>query len=210
MTSLVAAMALLIASHVLPSMPSIRTGLIDRLGRRGFYAAYSILSLLALGLVVLAYRAADPGPCLYTPVPGSRVMALVGTMPAILLLVARLTTRTDPAAAQGIYRLSGVPGSLAVLLWALLHLVNLGEARQVVVFSGMALIAAAALIKNLRHAPPAWREAGLFRGSALGRAVLWREVRWWRPALALLVYLTLLALHPVVIGRDPLAGLMHD
>lgn len=101
MTSLVAATALLIASHVLPSMPSIRTGLIDRLGRRGFYAAYSILSLLALGLVVLAYRAADPGPWLYTPVPGSRVIALVGMMPAVLLLVARLTTRTDPAASQG-------------------------------------------------------------------------------------------------------------
>ena len=95
-------------------------------------------------------------------------MALVGMMPAILLLVARLTTRTDPAAPQGIYRLSGVPGSLAVLLWALLHLVNLGEARQVVVFSGMALIAAAALIKNLRHATPAWREVGLLSGLGIG------------------------------------------
>jgi len=41
-----------------------------------------------------------------------------------------------------------------------------------------------------------------------------RRLARWRPALALLVYLALLGLHPVVVGRDPLAGLfrsvMHD
>ena len=207
MTLLIAATALLIASHVLPSAPPIRAGLIDRLGRRGFYALYSVLSLLALGLVVLAYRAADPGAWLYTPVPGSRVAALLGMMLATFMLTARLTMRADPAVPRGIYCLSAAPGSLAVLVWALVHLLNLGEARQVVIFSGMALIAAAALIKNLWLTPPGWREVGLFRAPALRRAEFWRELGWWRPALALLAYLALLGLHPVVIGRDPLAGL---
>jgi uncharacterized membrane protein len=206
MTLLVAATALLIASHVLPSAPAIRAGLIGRLGKHGFYAAYSVLSLMALGLVVVAYQAAGPGPWVYAPVAGSRVVALLGMMLATFMLFARLTTRADPATPQGIYRLSAAPGSLAILLWALLHLLNLGEARQVVIFLGMALIAAAALIKNLRLASPAWREVGLFRASALGRAELWRELGWWRPALGLLAYLALLRLHPVVIGRDPMAG----
>jgi hypothetical protein len=35
----------------------------------------------------------------------------------------------------------------------------------------------------------------------------WREIGWRRVGLALLVYSTILHLHPIVIGRDPLAGL---
>jgi hypothetical protein len=79
-----------------------------------------------------------------------------------------------------------------VQLWALLYLLNRGEVRQVVVFSGMTVIAGAALIKDLWLAPPAHREVGLLRGSAVGRVDFWREFGWWRPAHALLVYLDLL------------------
>lgn len=180
--------------------------LINRLGRSGFLLAYSLLSLLALALVILAYRAAGPGAWLYVPLPEARLVALAAMVPVMVLLVARLTTRAE-ATPTGIYRLAAAPGSLAVLLWALLHLLNLGEARQVVVFTGMATIAAAALIKNLRLAPPAFRAVGLLRLSALGRAAFWHELGGWRIGLALAAYLALLALHPVVIGRDPLAGI---
>jgi uncharacterized membrane protein len=206
MTPLIAATAFLVASHVLPSAPVPRRLLIERLGRGGFLAAYSLLPLLALALVILAYRAAGPGPWLYLPPPEARLVALAGMVPAIVLLTARLTARAE-ARPTGIYRLAAAPGSLAVLLWALLHLLNLGEARQVVVFSGMAAIAAAALIKNLRLAPPAFREVGLLRPSALGRRAFWRELGVWRLGLALVAYAALLALHPAVIGRDPLAGI---
>jgi uncharacterized membrane protein len=208
MTLLATAMALLVASHVLPSAPGVRPALIAWLGRRGCYIPYSMLSLAALGLVVLAYRAVGPDPWLYTPPAGGRAVALVGMLPGVFLLVARLTTPADPATPRGIYRLSAAPGSLAVLLWALLHLLNLGAARQVVLFGGMALIAGAAVIRNLMLAPPAGRAVGLLRATALGRREFWRELGWWRPALALPVYLALLGLHPVVIGRNPLAGLL--
>jgi uncharacterized membrane protein len=63
MPLLIGATILLIASHLLPSAPGER--LIARLGRGGFYAWYSLLSLLALGFVLWAYRAAEVGPLLY-------------------------------------------------------------------------------------------------------------------------------------------------
>jgi hypothetical protein len=37
--------------------------------------------------------------------------------------------------------------------------------------------------------------------------LVWREIGWWRVGVALLVYASLLYLHPIIIGRDPLAGL---
>ena len=42
MTLLATAMTLLVASHVVPSAPGLRTPLIEALGRRGFSIAYSL------------------------------------------------------------------------------------------------------------------------------------------------------------------------
>ena len=121
-----------------------------------------------------------------------------------------MTTRAPPNGPIGIYRVTAVPGSLGVLLWALVHLLNLGEARAVVVFAGLAVMSLIALLKNLVVAGPAYRDVGWLPFSAIGRGretFRWREIGFWRLGVALLVYASLLYLHPIVIGRDPLAGI---
>jgi uncharacterized membrane protein len=128
----------------------------------------------------------------------------------VLLLVGRLTTPPRGEAAHGIYRVTATPGSLALLLWCLLHLLNVAEARLVVVFTGMAAIALFALLKNWHLAPAGRRRGGLLPLAAIlsGREQLvLTEIGWWRLGLAVLTYLALLLLHPLVIGVDPLAGL---
>lgn len=210
MALLVVATILLVASHVAPSAPGVRERLIDALGRRGFQVGYSVISLLALGLLIWAYRAAGPQPWLYTPSSATRVVALAVMPFATFLVTARLTTRPEPDRAVGIYRVTAVPGSLGVLLWTLVHLLNVGEARGVVVFAGLAIMTLVALVKNLMLAGPAHRDVGWLPLAAImrGREVLvWREIGWWRLGLALLLYAVLLYLHPIVVGRDPLAGI---
>jgi len=204
---LIAATALLVVSHIVPSAPGVREELIERLGRRAFLAVYSLVSLAALALVVWAYRAAGPGPWLYVAVPGGRWLAVIGMLVAVFLVVGRLTTRADHKTPAGIYRLSAVPGSLGVLLWALLHLLNRGEARAVVIFAGLALLAGWSVVKNLRVASPAFRRVGVLDPHALGDTAVWRATGWRRTALLVAAYLALLYLHPIVIGPDPLAGL---
>ncbi len=207
MELLIAATLFLIASHLVPSAPGVRGGLVERLGRRGFLTAYSLVSLLALGAVIWAFRATEPGPWLYVASPASRLAAVLGMAVVVLLLVARLTTPAAGPEPRGIYRLTAAPGSLGVLLWALLHLLNVGEARLVVVFAGMALIAAAALVKNLLLAEAGYRRVGRLAPGVLAEPGFWREIGWRRLGLALAVYLALLLLHSVVIGPNPLAGL---
>jgi uncharacterized membrane protein len=210
MEFLIAATLLVIASHVVPSAPGFRERLIGRVGCSVFYAGHSLVSLLTLGLLIGAYRSAGPQDWLYAPVPGARMVAIVAMLLATLLLTARLTTRAPPDHPIGIYRVTAVPGSLGVLLWTLVHLLNLGEARAVVVFAGLAVMTLIALLKNLRVAAPAYRDVGWLPLAAImsGREVLlWREIGWFRLGLALLVYASLLYLHPIVIGRDPLAGI---
>lgn len=210
MALLIAATILVIASHVVPSAPGLRERLIDWLGRAGFYTGYSLTSLLTLGLLIWAYRAAGSQEWLYTPSRATRVIALVVMLVATFLVTARLTTRAPPDSPYGIYRVTAVPGSLGVLLWAGVHLLNLGEARAVVVFAGLAVMTLIALIKNLALAAPACRDVGWLPFAAIVRrrgGLIWREIGWWRLGLALVVYLSLLYLHPIVIGRDPPAGL---
>ena len=186
---LIAATALMVAGHVLPGWPPVRAAMLAKLGRGPFLAAHSALSLVALGLVVLAYRLAAPGPWLFTPGPVDRWLAVVAMLPVVALLVGRLTTPAKGEVAHGIYRITAVPGSLALLLWCLLHLLNVAEARLTVVFTGMAAIALFALVKNWHQAPPGRRRAGLlpFAGVIAGRErLVLAEIGWWRLGLAVL------------------------
>lgn len=210
MLPLVATLLLLIASHIVPSAPGIRGRAMASFGRSGFYAGYGLISTLSLIGVIWAFQAAPPGPFLYAPAPAARALT-VFTMPvAILLLVARFTTKPGDRA-TGIYRITTVPGSAALLLWCGLHLLNLGgDARLVVIFAAMAAIAAIAAAKNAALARRRWpgSRAIPFLAILHGRdRLVWAEIGWRRIGLAAAVYLAILALHPIVIGVDPLAGL---
>jgi uncharacterized membrane protein len=199
----------LIATHLVPSASPVRVRLIATLGKRGFYIAYGLISTLALGLFVWTYRSAGPGDWLYGPFDGARPLAVAGMPIAIFLVIGRLTT---PAADElrGIYRITTIPGSLGTLLWTLLHLLNVGEDRTVLLFGAMACIAGIAVVKNAVAATRRWP-----RGSALPFAAMfagrlspdWSGIGWIRLGMVATIYVMLLYLHPIVIGVNPLAGL---
>ncbi|UEM06322.1 hypothetical protein JL101_013085 [Skermanella rosea] len=210
MELLILSTLLLVGSHVVPGLPGVRSSLVAALGRPVFLTAYSAVSLAALALLVRSYAAAGVDAWLYVPPAGVKVFTVAAMSAALFLLVGRLTTPARTAEPAGIYRITAVPGSLSVLLWALLHLASLGEARQVVVFAGMGAIAQFSLGRNWHAAGSARRRAGIvpFAGILLGRERLaWSEIGWARPLLAVVLWVALLLLHPVVIGPDPLAYL---
>jgi len=209
MAALSLASFFLIATHLVPSAPPVRGRLVAALGQRGFYIGYGLLSLLALGLIVWAYRTAGPGDWLYGPFDGARLLAVAGMPIAIFLVIGRVAT---PARAElrGIYRITTIPGSLGTLLWTLLHLLNVGEDRTVLLFGAMAGIAGIAVVKNAIVARRRWP-----LGSALPFAAIfagrlapdWSGISWMRLAIVAAAYAALLYLHPIVIGVNPLAGL---
>lgn len=208
---------ILFASHALPSWPGVRPALMARLGRTGFKVAYSLLSLGALALFIVAYRAADGAGLLFVPLGWADPLVVAGMPPVFLLLVGRVTTRFgDPSAPNppvGIYRVTRFPGSVGLLAWALLHLQATGDGRRAVLFGTMAAIALFAMVKNdwiLRRgeAGRAYRaETSILPFAAMlgGRhSVAWREIGWARLVGGLAAYAAMILAHPHLFGIDPL------
>jgi uncharacterized membrane protein len=207
-------------SHSVLSAPGIRPWLLGHLGRIPFYGLHSVISLTATAGFVWAYVRFGSGSMLYAPLPGARILALTVMPIALLLIVGRITTRTGdahaPAAPEGIYRLCRHPGSVGLLLWTLVHLMNLAEDRNVIVFGTMAAICLAALVKNeaVRRAAdkrgvPCYMETTSiipFAAILTGRQrLVVSEIGWPRLGLAILLYGAILWGHPLVLGVDPLA-----
>jgi len=214
-----AAAILLFASHAIPSWPGVRPALIAQFGRPGFIAAHSVLSLVALTLFVLAYREADMAGHVFHPADSAAKLAVVLMPVALFLMVARVTTSfgepNAPNAPVGIYRITRFPGSMGLLLWALLHLQATGDTRRFILFATMAAIALFAMVKNdwvLRHAGT--RDAATFRArtSAVPFAAIlagrqrlvWHEIGALRVLGALAAYAAILHAHSLLFGVDPL------
>lgn len=215
--SLLLAALLLFLSHAVPSWPGVRPALVARLGRGGFAAIHSLGSVVTLVLFVLAYREAGGGMPLFVPADWAAPL-VVAAMPLVfLLLVARVTTRFGepqaPNPPRGIYRITRHPGSVGLLLWAVLHLQATGDGRRVVLFVTMAAIALFAIVKNgwLLRRSEAGRsflgETSVVPFAAIlgGRQCLvWREIGWLRPTGGLAAFAAMLAAHPWLFGVSPL------
>ena len=221
-TAYIAASLGLILSHAALSAPGVRPWLRARLGRAGFYTVYTIVSTAALAAFVAAFIAADSGPLLFVPTWPARIAALILMPLAFFGVVARLSTPAQRGETllppAGIYWITRAPGSLAILLWAVLHMLNMGDAKRFTAFAVMALIALIAIVKNeivLARSKdtlaPVWRrQTGLVPMTARdgkGAPQALGEIGWWRIAVSLGAFAATLLLHPYVFGPDPLLGL---
>jgi len=196
MIDLAAALVLLVLTHLVPSAPGVRPACIRVMGLAGFRVVYSGVSLAVVAWLVVAYINATDAPWLWTPPEWGRWVA-VFLMPVSLWLIAVRMLQRPRDVRTGIYRVIPAPGSVGILLWALLHLLNVGHARAVLLFGVFAAIAAVAAVKNTRTAPRVAAPDAVATGPD------------WKPIVsALTVWMILLAIHPHVIGVDPLAGIL--
>lgn len=213
-----AAAAFLFVSHAVPSAPGLRPVLIERLGRRLYMTLYALLSIVALAAFVWTYRLVSPDFWVFVPPVWAAHLAVAAMPVAFVLVIARLTSPfgslAEPKPAQGIYRICRFPGSSGLLLWACLHLLATGDGRRFILFATMAVIAGYALAKNARLLDRADSEAARrfrretsllpFAAILAGRQRLALGESAWRVLLGLVLYVAMLALHPLVFGVDPL------
>jgi uncharacterized membrane protein len=223
---LLVAALLFVGSHFFLSSSGLRAQLVARLGERGFRIAYSILSILLLIWMVIAYRAA-PDVHLWYPPPLVIEVPLIVMPFALLFLVCGLTQLNPTSAlpggrlpperpAPGILAVTRHPVLWAFGLWALSHLVASGELGALILFASIAFLAlygTRVLDEKKRQSWPAedWQRFSAatsnlpFAAMATSRNQ-WRmkEIGWWRLAVTALLYVVIIGLHnllgvPVVV-----------
>ena len=128
MTILILGIIVLIGIHFVPAFPDLRDSLMARLGRNGYRALFSVVSLLGLALVVWGFAKA-PVVQIWAPPVWTRHLALLLMLPVFPLLFAAYMPGR-------ISRVVKHPMLLATKLWATAHLLANGTLADVLLFGG--------------------------------------------------------------------------
>ncbi|WP_149539060.1 NnrU family protein [Siccirubricoccus phaeus] len=190
---------------------------VARLGEGGFRAAFSLLSVASLVLLILAWRGAETQPLWFAPA-GLRWVLAFAMLPAFLLLAFALLGPNPTAVggrpgqpARGIQRITRHPMLSAIALWAAIHLIGNGDTASLVFFGTLLLTALAGMpaidAKLARRAPAEWaRLAAATSALPFGAILAGRnrlalgELGWRAPLLGLLAWAAVLHLHPLLFG----------
>jgi Predicted membrane protein len=223
--SLLAAAIAWILVHIGVAGTRLRDAIVARIGQGAFRGLFVVASLVLLGWLIHAYNAAGPVQQLWIAPRWLVVAAMLLMLPALLLFVcslsmpnptsvrgARALEAPDPAG--GVLRITRHPMLWAFATWALVHLAVVGTASMAVLAGAIVVTAFAGMpsldAKYARREPQRWPAFAAatsilpFAAIAAGRNRLaLRELGWWRPVLAVLLWAALIAMHPMAFGVDP-------
>lgn len=219
MEMLVAATAAFLLTHFVPSTP-LRPKLVAAIGEGPYRGLYVLVAFVTLGWMIWAYAHAPAQELLWTPL---RYAPLI-VMPFALILVAGGLVRGNPTAvgaermlaveepARGMIRITRHPFMWGVILWAAVHVCANADAKSAVFFGGFVVLAGlgTVLIDWRKRALADWpRFAALTSNVPFvaiargGNRIVWSEIGWLRPLVALVLYAALLVLHPWLFGVRP-------
>lgn len=169
MTLLLAGLVLWAAVHWFPSaMPASRKTLIASIGELPYKGLFSILSLVALTLIVIGWQQAPLIKVYVPPFFGNWVIGAAIAVAVVLFFA--------PYAPSNLRRLLRHPQLTGVVIWGVAHLFVNGTARDVLLFGGFSAWALVAMLLASRRdgawsrppAQPLWGDAALL---VLGLAV---------------------------------------
>ena len=146
MATLVAGLVVFLGIHLLPTLPSLRTAGHARLGEKRYRAMFALVSFAGLALIVVGYRAADPAPRLFAPLPVAITIAPYAMVISfVLFAAANMRTR--------LRRAVGHPMLLGLAIWSAVHLCANGDTRGSVLFGAFLVYAVVDLASAIhRHA----------------------------------------------------------
>ena len=219
LSTLVFSSALFLISHLGISSTSFRPVLIERFGRNGYLAAYSIVAVLTLGFMILSYADRPVSPYLWVPSQAHwwSTYVLVGF--SFVLAVGAFSTKnptslgkegelgTEP---RGVICITRHPFQWAVVLWVAGHMTANGDVASLIFFGTFGLVSAFGTYlidtRMAREQEDAWRVFTArtsnvpFGAIAKGRATLrWKDL-WLPILLGLAVYAAVFVSHGWISG----------
>lgn len=208
------AIFLFFLTHSIPVRPANKARIVNRVGGRGFTLGYSALSIAALSFVIIAANRA-PIVQLWPWAPWQNHVTLLA-MAAATVIAALAIARPNPLSfggrnnhlfdpqSPGIVGWINHPLLVALLLWALGHLVPNGNLAHVIlfgIFAGFSVLGMRIIDRRQKRVLGAeeWQ-----RLSTTSRDIRPSLNGLFRLAIGGTVYVLLIVLHGPVIGAYPL------
>jgi uncharacterized membrane protein len=231
MTSLVPAAAFFVLLHVVVAGTRLRDAIIRRVGQGAYLGLFSLASVAGVVWLARAYSAAyASGNVMLWSTGGWTKHAAAPVMIGALLLAVPGLLSPNPTAVRGeailkrapepsgIHRVTRHPFLWGVAIWAAFHLLANGDRASVLLFSSFLVVSLLGTRsidrKRARALGSTWERyrsatSNVPFGAALaGRTRLsFREIGWWRPVAALVVFAVLVSLHPMLFGAYPLPNM---
>ena len=217
MTALIAATALFIVTHFVPSTP-LRPAIVRAIGEGRYRGVYSAIALGGLVWMSMAYSRAPIEP-LWAPLrevplivlPFAFVMLACGYWRNPTMVGAeRLLKSEEPA--RGIIRITRHPLMWAIMLWALSHVLARGDLKSVIFFGGLFIVAGlgTVLMDHRKKSNPDWARFAAatsnvpFLAIAQRRnRIVWHEIGWLRPLAGIIAFVAFFAVHSSLFGARP-------
>ena len=182
MELMVAGLWLWSAVHFIPSLaPTTKQALTSRLGEHAYKGLFAALIIVSIVLISMGWRSIEP-TYLYVLPPLSRVLTLL----LMLLVFILFGAAKRPTRIKHFIR---NPQLSAIIVWSFAHLLVNGDSRSLVLFSWLALWAAAEIFLINR------RDGEWVKQAAPSWAV---EIKWLFISAAVFVAVALL--HPYLAG----------
>ena len=130
MTLLAAGLVVFLGIHLLPTIPTLRRGLVKRLGESGYKSMFTLVSAAGLVLIVVGYRSAPADVRLFAPSSAAQAIAPVAmTLAFILFAAANMRGHLRHALKH--------PMLLGLLIFSGVHLLANGDLRGTVLFGAL-------------------------------------------------------------------------
>lgn len=202
----------------------LRDRVVARVSEQPFRGLFSLLSIAALGFLIVGWSSAPVIPLWYAPLWLRWILVFV-MVPAFVLFVASVSGRNPTMiggehavaeAVRGIQRITRHPMLWSFALWAGVHVIGNGDVAAVLFFGtflitalgGMPLIDA----KLARRDPASWRALSAATSiTPFGAIVQGRngfvpsEIGWGPLLLGVAAWSALLYIHPWLFGIAPVA-----
>jgi len=222
MVEFFSSLTLFILAHTLPEPTGLRTGLINRYGKKTYIIGFSVLSILLLTwLIWSALRA--PYISLWLPTPTTALIPVILMLP-VCILVSTAILHPNPLSLAFVQRptpekpdittIVRHPLLWALFFWAASHTIANGDLVGVIMFGGFAVFSLMGmkLFERRANRHMTKQEFKLAMSKKDGRLItrLQKLARWplfFELGAGMVLYLSLLHLHDPIIGVDPLAVL---
>jgi uncharacterized membrane protein len=224
MSLLLLAALVWIGVHVGIAGTHVRDVVVARIGEMPFRGLFSVLSIASIVFLVHAWSASPTEPLWFTP-GWLRWILVLAMLPVFLLFVASVSqpnpTMIGPPGAtarppRGMTRITRHPMLWSFAIWGAVHVIGNGDTASIVFFGAFLVTALAGMpsidAKLARRDPATWQALSAatsivpFGAIVAGRNLfLPREFGWRTPAIAVVAWVALLVLHPVLFGVAPVA-----